>query len=170
MVTLGDGSIFLISLITLLIAASTLLFAGFNFLKMRDPFMTLNIAPQTIMASGLPRGIDPGIIILSYMNSTSNNMLNDFSIKGTICCKDVKIDISNLLPSHVQLAPGQRPPEVRIEIQKIVEQNGIILDAPYVNVHIFFSCSYNRFAIKKEQLFKFKWDRTLARENQWTIC
>lgn len=132
--------------------------------------MTLTIASKINMSGGLPRGIDPGIIILSYRNATSNNMLNDFSIRGTICYKKMKIDISNLLPSHVQLAPGQNPPEVQIEIPKIMEQNGIVIDSPNLKVYVSFDCSYNRFALKKEQHFKYKWDLTLARENQWTIC
>jgi len=171
MITSGDDTTFLISLITLIIAAFTFGFTGLNFLKMREPFMTLDIAAKTVMSSGLPRGIDPGVLILSYRNATTNNNLNDFSIKGTICRGNgnVMVNISNL-PTHVQLAPAQKH-EVQIEVQKLLEQNGVILDMPEVYVYIYFDCSYNRFGIiKKEQHFKYKWDRKLAPENQWTIC
>jgi hypothetical protein len=141
-VSSGDSTTSLISLITLLIAAFTLYLAGANFLKMREPFVALNIKPQPVMSGGLTRGINNGAIILSYRNATTNNMLNDFSIKGTICCKNKKIDFSNMLPAHIQLAPSQNPPDILIEAQKIAEQNGIILDAPDVNLYVYFDCSY----------------------------
>lgn len=166
MVTSGDGT-FLISLITLFIAACTLVY---NIKKLGDPFVTLNIAAFPYMRGRLP-SVDPTKIMLSYRNATTNNMLKDFSIKGTICCKNVKVDISNLLPSHIQLAPAQRPPELKIDLQKILEKDGINLDSLNVNVKVYlsFDCSYKRFSLKKEQHFKYKFDRTLALENQLSV-